>query len=204
MGAFLLLVGILANFACGVWIIVLAFRVSVGWGLAVIFLPFASLVFIFNNWKECKAPFLGSLASAVILLMGVFLVPSPDDSESEAQTRVASRSSRSSNDDSTSSENQQRANYSSAAAPYEPPRSAYQPPAYVPSYNPPQETPATATTDTQAVEDEWTRKPAFEQVYVDRKTNEYYSEKCKKKPENGYRIPKSVALMQGMVEAKCR
>ena len=198
MGVFLFLVGFLVYAVCGVIILIKAFRVSAGWGLAVMFLPFAGLIFVINNWKDCKNPFLGSLAGGVLILMGAFLIPDTrDDSDSPAEARMASRET--TNDNDTAESAPPPANYASAAStPYQPPRSAY-----VPAYNPPAAPAPAVATDTQADEDQWTRKPQFEQVYVDRTTNQFYAENCKKKPEGGYRIPRSVALMQGMTAAKC-
>ena len=204
MATFLFMVGFAVNFVCGIIIIVKAFKVSVGWGLAVMFLPFAGLFFVINHWNDTKAPFLGGMAGGLLILVGVIAAPSrpAPDIDQEVETRRASRDP---DDEADDREEAQQANYASAAAPvpYTPPRSAYQPAAYTPSYAPPP-APAPVVTDTQAVEDEWTRKPKLEQVYVDRDTNLFYGEKCKKRPENVYRLPKSVALMQGMTEAACR
>jgi hypothetical protein len=197
VGVFLLLVGFLVNAICGVIILIKAFRVSTGWGLAVLFLPFAGLFFVLNHWEDTKKPFLGSIAGVVLIFMGAFIAPEPDRADDAPETRSASRSTQP-----EPPENAPQANYASAAAA---PAVAYEPPkTYTPAYNPPQQAAPPVVTDTQAVEDEWSRKPALEQVYVDRTTNTFYAEKCRKRPENAYRIPKSVALMQGITEAKCR
>ena len=199
MGIFLVLVGFAVNFVCGIVILIKAFRVSVGWGLAVMFLPFAGLFFVLNHWKDTQTPFLGGLAGMLLIVLGVIAMPAPEPEPSPAETRRASSS--------RNSDAPPPATQASAAAPvpasYEPPRSSYQPAAYTPSYNPPPPPVPAVVTDTQLVEDEWTRKPVYEQVYVDRATGMFYGETCRKRPENVYRIPKSVALMQGMAEAKC-
>ena len=205
MGVFLLFVGMAVNTLAGLVIIVRAFKVSVGWGLAVMFLPFAGLFFIIKNWEDTKTPFLVGLGGGVLMLIGVF-ASVPD--ASDATSTVASQSE------------EPRASYASAAATptsYEPPRTTYEPSSstssaqtstYTPSYAPPPApVPAALTaaaTGTQPVEDEWQRKPKFEQVYVDRDTFLFYAEKCKKKPENVYRVPRTVAIAQGLTEAKCR
>ncbi len=199
MGGFLILAGFLVNAVFGVVIIVKAFRVSVGWGLAVVFLPFAGLIFVINNWSETKTAFLGGIGGMVLVVLGVIIAPSADsiDDEPATETRTASRSRAP-----EPVRDEPAVNYASAAAP---PAPAYEPPrTYTPAYNPPQQTVPPVATDTQAVEDEWSRKPVYEQVYVDRATNTFYAAKCKKRPENTYRIPRSVALMQGITEAKCR
>lgn len=201
MGAFLIIVGFAVNAVAGIVILVKAFRVSVGWGLAVMFIPFASLYFVIKNWEATKAPFLAGLGGGALMMFGILGTASSLDGNAPGAEAVRSPRPGSSSAQPT---------YASAAAPvrtsYQPPRSAYQPPVtYTPHYDPPpRPTPAVAT-DTQAEpEDEWRRKPVYEQVYVDRETGLFYAEKCKKRPANVYRIPRTVALMQGMPEAQCR
>jgi hypothetical protein len=197
MGMFLVIVGFLVNAVCGVVVLVQAFKTSVGWGLAVMFLPFAGLFFVLNHWEQTKKPFLGGLGGTAVMVLGIFMsastTPSGNAGENVAERRTAQ----------PQATEQPRATYASAASapavPYDPPRNAY-----VPSYNPPPQPAPAVVTDTRAAEDEWTRKPVYEQVYVDRATNLFYAEKCRKRPENVYRIPRSVAVMQGMSEAKCR
>lgn len=197
MGGFLILAGFLVNAVFGVIIIVKAFRVSTGWGLAVLFLPFAGLFFVLNHWSETKTAFLGGIGGMVLVVLGVVIAPEPDRADDEPETRTASRRRAA-----EPVRDEPEVNYASAAAT---PTPAYEPPrTYTPAYNPPQQTAPPVVTDTQTVEDEWSRKPVYEQVYVDRATNMFYQEKCRKRPENTYRIPRSVALMQGMTEAKCR
>lgn len=197
MGIFLFFVGFAVNAICGVMILIKAFKVSAGWGLAVMFIPFAGLYFVVNHWQDTKNPFLGALAGALLFVLGAIMV------SGEAKEQIAQQQ-QSAPAPAVQEETSPPATYVSAAATptaYQPPRSAY-----VPSYNPPPApAPApVAAVDTKTVEDEWSRKPMLEQVYVSRDTKEFYSEKCKKRPENVYRVPKSVALMQGMTEAKCR
>ena len=43
---------------CGIMILVAAFRTSVLWGLASMFIPFASFIFVVTHWAETKKPFL--------------------------------------------------------------------------------------------------------------------------------------------------
>ena len=208
MAIFLIMVGFAVNFVCSLIIVVQAFRVSVGWGLATLFIPFAGLVFVIQNWELTKKPFLAGVGGGLLMFLGAIGgAMSVKDRVDDMETRAASRSISSPGDGRGAPE---AAHASAAAMPspsgsYVPPRTAYQPVStYTPSaYNPPPpiEPP---TTDTQAVEDEWARKPIYEQVHVDRATNVFYADKCRKRPENTYRIPKSVALMQGMTEGKCK
>ena len=51
-------------------ILITAFKTSIGWGLASLFIPFAVLVFIFQNWQATKTPFLRSLIAFVVAIVG--------------------------------------------------------------------------------------------------------------------------------------
>ena len=51
--------------AAGIWLTVVAFKRSVLWGLLVMFIPGASLVFIIKYWQEARKPFLAHLATGV-------------------------------------------------------------------------------------------------------------------------------------------
>ena len=206
MGGVLLVIGFIVNAIAGLIILVRAFKVSVGWGLGVMFVPFVSLLFVIKHWEDTKGPFLAGLAGGAVMFMGAMfgaMTATPEAPATAAETRSAPRSSDDDDDEDATS-------YASAAptpASYQPPPSAYTP-SSTPAYNPPP-TPATggtapATTETQAEDDLWTRRPKYEQVYVDRDTNMYYADKCKKLPENIYRIPKTMAISQGFTEAKCR
>jgi hypothetical protein len=224
MGVFLFIAGFVVNLVCGVIIIVKAFKVSVGWGLAVIFLPFAALFFVINHWADTKTVFLVSVGGGVLVFMGAISVANSPQMKNAIQRaeerRAASDAAQArSTESSDSSASEQPANYASAAAApvsYNPPHNTYETPApqpvtsytpaYVPSYNPPAAPVATpAKTDTKQSEDfDWRPKPVYEQVYVDRATMMFYAEKCRRKPENTYRIPRTVALRQGLTEAKCQ
>lgn len=67
----LMAVGFLLLMIGGIVFLVKAFQVSVLWGLAVLFIPFASLVFLFKYWEEARKPFLAQLLG-LILYMGAF------------------------------------------------------------------------------------------------------------------------------------
>ncbi len=190
MGILLVLVGFAVNLVCGVIILIKAFKVSVGWGLAVFFIPFAGLFFVINHWNDTKNLFLGGLAGAMMVFLGAIMLGN-DASERATQQQNAAMAE---------APRTVQASVAPTPVSYQPPRSTY-----TPSYNPPPAPPPKPVVpDKKTVDDEWSRKPMLEQVYASRETKEFYSEKCRKRPENVYRIPKSVALMQGMTEAKCR
>jgi hypothetical protein len=75
MMIFLLL---LAGLACLVatasfiWLAIVAFKQHILWGLAVLFVPFAPIVFAIMYWHDSKKPFLINLASSVLAVMLVF------------------------------------------------------------------------------------------------------------------------------------
>ena len=69
----LALLALLVTGICGIWLLVLAFRVGVLWGLAVFFIPFAVVVFAIRYWSDCKKPFIGQLGGAVAAVIFIVL-----------------------------------------------------------------------------------------------------------------------------------
>jgi len=67
----LVLVGILTIIIGGIMQLVAAFRQSIVWGLASLFLPLASLVFTIVHWAEAKTGFFTGLVGSVLLVAGV-------------------------------------------------------------------------------------------------------------------------------------
>ena len=74
-GLFFLLamLALLVTSVCGIWLLVLSFRVSVLWGLAVFFIPFAVVVFAIKFWDQCKKPFIGHLGGSVAAVVFIML-----------------------------------------------------------------------------------------------------------------------------------
>ena len=68
----LIVVGILAALVGGTMMLVAAFRQSVWWGLAYLFVPLASLVFLFIHWAEARKGFWINLAGVALLVGGLF------------------------------------------------------------------------------------------------------------------------------------
>lgn len=65
----------LVSLAGYLWLLVLAFKKSIAWGLAVFFIPFVSLYFSIKFWAETKKPFLiHSGASVGLIVVGVISV----------------------------------------------------------------------------------------------------------------------------------
>lgn len=57
----------------GIWLLVVAFRVSVVWGLGSLFVPFVSLAFVMVHWAEAKRAFLVQLVGGMIVIAGLGL-----------------------------------------------------------------------------------------------------------------------------------
>jgi hypothetical protein len=70
LGMILSVVGGIGALIFTIQILILAFKTSLGWGLASLLLPFAILVYVAKNWAACKTPFLRCVACAVVAMIG--------------------------------------------------------------------------------------------------------------------------------------
>jgi type IV pilus assembly protein PilA len=59
--------------AGGIWGLVVAFQESVGWGLLVMFVPCASVVFLAQHWQRAKGPFFLRLGAIGAMLSGLLV-----------------------------------------------------------------------------------------------------------------------------------
>lgn len=70
----LMVVGFMISLVGSILFLVAAFRQSVPWGLAVLLLPFAALVFLFMHWSQAKRAFmvqlLGTLIGILVFILG--------------------------------------------------------------------------------------------------------------------------------------
>lgn len=57
-----------------IWLLVVAFKKSIWWGLGSLFVPFVSLIFVILNWQDSKKPFLIQVAGVVLCLIGAWKV----------------------------------------------------------------------------------------------------------------------------------
>lgn len=73
LGLILLGAGGLTMVVGAIWLLVVAFKQSILWGLLSLFIPFAVLVFIFKYWDKAKQPFLIYLGGAVAIGIGMAL-----------------------------------------------------------------------------------------------------------------------------------
>jgi len=53
----------------GIILIVRAFKIHVLWGLAYLFVPFASIVFLFKHWDVAKQPFIRSMMGFGVVMI---------------------------------------------------------------------------------------------------------------------------------------
>lgn len=74
LGMVLAAVGGIGALVFSIQILILAFKKSVGWGLASLFIPFVIFVFVAQNWPACKTPFLRWLACFAVLMVGYALI----------------------------------------------------------------------------------------------------------------------------------
>jgi hypothetical protein len=75
-GTFLVVSGILVSVGAGIWLLVQAFQIGLGWGLACLLLPVAQIVFVIKHWSEAGKPFLVSLGGAAVAVVGFFIARS--------------------------------------------------------------------------------------------------------------------------------
>ncbi len=75
VGSILFGIGGIIALVCGIWLLVIAFKTSVWWGLGYIFVPFVSLIFVIVHWSVAKKPFLYSLVGAVLMILGSLFMP---------------------------------------------------------------------------------------------------------------------------------
>lgn len=74
--AFVLLgLAAIVGLGTGIWLLVLAFQRRIWWGLAVLFVPLANLVFIVVDWPNAKRPFLLSLLALPLCIGAWFAFP---------------------------------------------------------------------------------------------------------------------------------
>lgn len=69
----LMLLGGLLGLVSSLWMLVAAFNESLVWGLCVLLVPFAALVFLIARWSAARNPFLLSLFAVGLMFGGVAL-----------------------------------------------------------------------------------------------------------------------------------
>ncbi len=75
MGALLVLVGGLICFIGGIWFLIMAFSENILWGLACLFLPIVSFIFLILHWDKAGPPFFVQIVGWVFVIAGVIISP---------------------------------------------------------------------------------------------------------------------------------
>ncbi|MHB0968354.1 MAG: hypothetical protein ACYC7A_04260 [Thermoanaerobaculia bacterium] len=213
--AIVLVVGYLISIVGGFMVLFAAFRESALWGLACIFIPFASLVFLIKFWDAGKRGFFVSLAGLAVCVVGgagLFIATDATATSGETQTAAAvtqpvgptpwnepEPAARSSVWNDTAQTTEPAGSIALASTrvqqtsmvlePGEPPLQSAQPPQPIGFARP--RTPAVA------------RVNPIEKVWADRSTHLYYTEDCGTHPAGAFRIAKSAAVVQDFQPAPC-
>jgi len=75
LGALLVILGLVIALFGGLMFLVAAFRESIWWGLACLFLPFVSFFFLIVHWRVAKKPFFLQLLGLAVMVIGAILSP---------------------------------------------------------------------------------------------------------------------------------
>jgi hypothetical protein len=75
MGALIILLGIVISGIGVLWFLVAAFKESLWWGLACLFLPFVSFFFLLAHWSKARRPFFLQLLGFGVLVVGAVISP---------------------------------------------------------------------------------------------------------------------------------
>ena len=71
----LLIVGMIMSLVGGIWLLVVAFKESIWWGLGSLLIGPVALVFAIVHWQVAKKPFLISLAGGVLCIIAALNMP---------------------------------------------------------------------------------------------------------------------------------
>jgi FtsH-binding integral membrane protein len=75
MGPLIILLGIIIFCVGSFLFLVAAFRESIWWGLACLFLPVVQIFFLIVHWPHARKPFLFQLLGFVAFLVGIIISP---------------------------------------------------------------------------------------------------------------------------------
>ena len=71
----LVYLGGLIALVAGIWLLVVAFKTSVWWGLGSLLIGPVALVFVIMHWQVAKKPFLIQLVGVAICAIGILMAP---------------------------------------------------------------------------------------------------------------------------------
>lgn len=90
VGIGLMILGFVLSTVGNIWILILAFRKHIGWGIAALLLPFVGFIFVVMNWNRTWKPFLIYLLSVACIGGGYALSPTMQKNVAETATKSAS------------------------------------------------------------------------------------------------------------------
>jgi len=73
IGAAIAILGIAIFVIGGIWFLVAAFRESIWWGLACLFIPIVQLFFLIVHWPEARKPFALQLLGIAVLITAIII-----------------------------------------------------------------------------------------------------------------------------------
>ncbi len=91
VGIGLIILGFVLSAVGNIWIIILAFRKHIGWGIATLLLPFVGFVFVCMNWNQAGKPFLIYLLSIAFIGGGFAISPTMQKNLAESASRSTSQ-----------------------------------------------------------------------------------------------------------------
>lgn len=75
MERFVFFVGLMTCFFAYAWLLVVAFKQDILWGLGCLLIQPVAFVFLILHWDKSKKPFFASVVGAVICLIGMLIRP---------------------------------------------------------------------------------------------------------------------------------
>jgi len=70
LASILFIIGAVLGLVGGIWLLVVAFRTSILWGLGSLFIPPVIIIFAIMHWGDAKKPFLIALCSIPFYVAG--------------------------------------------------------------------------------------------------------------------------------------
>jgi len=70
LGMVLAVIGWVVAVVGAIMILIIAFKESVGWGLASLFIPIVLLIYTFTRWQKTKKAFLIYVVGIVVAILG--------------------------------------------------------------------------------------------------------------------------------------
>ena len=69
----LVLIGLIVSLVGFIWVVVVAFKTSVLWGIGSLIIPFVALIFAIMHWNIAKKPFFIWLGGLVLMIIGAMM-----------------------------------------------------------------------------------------------------------------------------------